>query len=583
MLGHFSAPPVRRTARFALVLLALAFCASLPALSPLNAPGDTLTVIMRPLLNIPAIHVPGETLSITCLAPPTASSWQAELRHRGKVVPLSVTSSQYLNSPDRWELSAAIPTIPVYELYDLRVTASGGIDDTSANAVRVLPTRKTDYYFIHLTDLHLPTRVYYPDSGFDSDSTSVNDFRAVMDDINLINPEFVLLTGDLINEGELEGFAGQYWYGWTQRLLEEFEVPCYVTAGNHDIGGWTDTPPPAGSSRRNWWRYFGWPWLDNPDSNWPLHTQDYDFTYNDLHFIGLEAYDNYDNWRANIYGGQSYIWDQINWLNQRLALYPDKTKVLFHHYDFSEQLNLSALGIDLSLWGHIHYNSGSVTAYPYDLATRSVCDGNRAYRTVRVSGGQVQPLSTTYAGYSGANITRSFYPANDGSNSQVQAVVSNNTGVSYGNALLRFKMPPGTWGYQVSNGTLLQIDRGDFNICYVAFEMPANGSISVSISQGSSAADDPSAPEAPLILSAYPNPFQASLSVSLREVRPSLRAGIYNLRGQLVRELVPADSGIILEWDGNLADGSPAPAGVYLLRASDGSFSQTRRVAKLNP
>ncbi|MDI9523880.1 MAG: metallophosphoesterase, partial [Candidatus Cloacimonadota bacterium] len=253
----------------AATLLLLFLFASLAALSPYNALGDTLTVIQQPLLNIPAIHIPGETLTITCVAPASTTGWQAWLVHKHKSVALEIIHSQFLNTPDRWELQALIPSLPVYELYDLRVAASGGIDDTTTNAVKVIPTRKSSYYFVHITDLHLPTRIYYPNSGFDSDSTSVKDFRAVIDDINLINPEFVLLTGDLLNEGELEGFAGQHWYGWTQRLLEEFEVPCYVTAGNHDLGGWNSTPPPQGSSRRNWWRYFGWPWLDNPDSNWP--------------------------------------------------------------------------------------------------------------------------------------------------------------------------------------------------------------------------------------------------------------------------------------------------------------------------
>jgi 3',5'-cyclic AMP phosphodiesterase CpdA len=120
---------------------------------------------------------------------------------------------------------------------------------------------------VHITDAHLPNRLYYPNAGFETDSTAVEDFRAVMEDINLIHPEFVLFTGDLVNEGELESFANQYWYGWTQKLLSEFDIPVYVTSGNHDIGGWNQTPPPAGSARRNWWKYFGWNWLDSEDPN----------------------------------------------------------------------------------------------------------------------------------------------------------------------------------------------------------------------------------------------------------------------------------------------------------------------------
>lgn len=555
---------------------------SLAAQSPYNTLGDTLSVIQLPLLNVPAIHVPGETLTITCIAPLSTTGWQAYLVHKHKSLTLDIISSQYLTAPDRWELQALIPSLPVFELYDLRVTASGGIDDTTANAVKVLPSRKNSYYFVHITDLHLPTRIYYPDPGFDSDSTSVNDFRAVIDDLNLINPEFVLLTGDLLNEGELEGFAGQHWYGWTQRLLEELEVPCYVTIGNHDVGGWNATPPPQGSSRRNWWRYFGWPWLDNPDPNWPLHTQDYDFTYGDLHFIGLEAYDNYDNWRANIYGGQSFIYDQIFWLDQRLNLHPDKTKVLFHHYDFSDQLDLSSLGVDMALWGHIHSNSGSIHSWPYDLATRSVCDGNRAYRVIRVNGNQLQPLNTIYAGSGGYAINVSWFPSNTAVADSVAAMLNNNQTVAFEHSLLKFRMPPGNWSYNVTNGTLLQIDRSDAeNICYVRVDLPAMQSRTVSVAaQPGTASEDPLEPDSTLIRGTWPNPFAGQLNIDLdsRFVQPRVR--VYNLRGARICDLAVSLDGSLSVWDGNLPSGKPAPAGIYLLRAQSGNRSELHRVVK---
>lgn len=554
---------------------------SLPALSPYNALGDTLTVIQRPLLNIPAIHIPGETLVITCVAPSSTTGWQAQLIHKGKTVNLPVLSSQYLASPARWELQCAIPQVPVFELYDLRVSASSGILDTTTNAVQIVPTRKTSYYFIHITDLHLPTQIYYPDAGFNSDSTTVNDFRAVLQDINLINPEFVLLTGDLLNEGELEGFAGQYWYGWAQRMLEELEVPCFVTAGNHDIGGWTDTPPPQGSSRRNWWRYFGWPWLDNPDSNWNQHTQDYDFTYGDLQFIGLEAYDNYDNWRSNIYGGQSFIYDQFVWLNGRLALYPDKTKVLFHHYDFSDQLNLSSLGVDLALWGHIHSNSGSITTYPYNLATRSVCSGNRAYRVIRVNGTQVAPQATSYAGSSGTNLSVNYYPANNASADSIMAIVTNNQDQGFENARLKFRLPPGNYGYTVINGVFEQVDRGNLeNICHVSVNLAAHSVKYVSIAASATAVSDPTLPSLPLLSAVYPNPFVSELKIYLDPSAGRCAVQVFNLRGELLRELAAASGTEPCVWDGLDAYGKKAPSGLYLLRATSGERSQLRRVIR---
>ncbi len=564
-----------------LILLPLLAAIGLSAVSPYNALGDTLTVIMKPILNVPAIHIPGETLNITCIAPSTTTNWQAQLRHGNKTATLDITGSQYLTSPNRWELQATVPQVPVYELYDLRVTASGGIDDTTENAVQLLPTRKINYYFIHISDLHLPTRIYYPDAGFDSDSTSVNDFRSVIDDINLINPEFVLLTGDLLNEGELEGFAGQYWYGWSQRLIEELQVPCFVVNGNHDIGGWDDTPPADGSSRKSWWRYYGWPWLDNPDSNWHQHTQDYDFVYGALHFIGLESYDNYDYYRPNIYGSQSFIYDQMLWLNNMMALYPDKTRVLFYHYDFSDQLNLSTLGADMGLWGHIHSNSGSTSTYPYSLATRSTCDGNRAYRMIRVNGTQLAPQSSIYAGSYGTNLVVSYYPSNTAIADSVMATFSNGQNQAFENALLKFRMPAGNHGYIVTNGSLEQVDRSTTeNVCYVKVNIAANSVKHVSIVENSSPVEDSLQPVLPIIESAYPNPFGDAMHIRLdsRLGKGSIR--IYNLRGELIRDLGETSGSEPCVWDGKGLSGTKLPAGIYLLRASIGEKSEYKRVIK---
>ena len=42
--------------------------------------------------------------------------------------------------------------------------------------------------------------------------------------------------------------------------------------------------------------------------------------------------------------------------------------------DFQDQLNLGSLGVDGTLWGHIHSSSGSIGASPFNLSTDNVCD-----------------------------------------------------------------------------------------------------------------------------------------------------------------------------------------------------------------
>ena len=102
-------------------------------------------------------------------------------------------------------------------------------------------------------------------------------------------------------------------------------------------------------------------------------THDYSFNYGNTHYTGLEAYINYDNYLNYIYRAESFIESQITWLNADLAAAGDMNKVLFYHYDFNDQLDLSSLGVDMALWGHNHKNTGSIYSRPYNLSTAETC------------------------------------------------------------------------------------------------------------------------------------------------------------------------------------------------------------------
>lgn len=545
---------------------------------------DTLTVIQRPLLNIPAIVIPGENLNIQCVAPETTTNWAAQLKRGNLTANLTITDTEYQSSPPLWNITATVPNVSVFEMYDLRVTASGGIDDKTRHSVQVLPTRKTNYYFAQVTDVHMPSHIFYPDAGYDTDSTETVDFREVIKDINIIRPEFILLTGDLVNQGELEEYQNMRVYSKAKRLLGELEVPCYLVTGNHDIGGWTGTPPPAGSSRKFWWKNFGWSWLNNPSTSWTYHTQDYSFDYGPVHFTGLEAYDNYDNYLTSVYGGNSFTATQMQWLQADLTASDAETKVLFHHFDFDEELNLTTLGVDMALWGHIHYNSGSTSTTPYNLATQSVCDGNRAYRIVRVNGTSLQPYGTLNAGSSGSQINIAFTPNNYGVADSVYAMVTNNNTLSFDNAVVRFIMPSSSTEYTVTGGVLEQVDRsGAQNVCYVRVNLTSYGAIPVTIKANTTATDDNTASVYPLqISSIFPNPFTSNASISVNNAKAgSLTVRIYNLKGEIVRTIFQGKqaSGIHnYNWDSKDSQGNQCPAGMYFINLTDGNSSVSQKV-----
>jgi predicted phosphodiesterase len=551
--------------------------------------GDTLTVIQRPLLNIPAILLEGDTLHIKCDADPATSGWTARLVHDLIEVPLDDCGSVYNPATLWWTVSVCVPEVPLYELYDLVVTAAGGIEDTTRNAVRVIPGFKPDYYFVHISDTHLPTHTYHDPGSPEADTTEMIDLREVIRDINIINPEFVLITGDFINEGELEDYLERRYYTRAQRILAEFEVPVYLVAGNHDIGGWWSTPPPAGTSRRDWWRFFGWKRLDVPPAGAPWYTQNYSFDYGPVHFVGLESYDNYDSFRYGIYGAESFTSGQMQWLRDDLAIAASSmARVLFYHYDFSWEINLRNLGVDMALYGHIHRDDGSITNRPYNLATDNCCDGGRYYRMVRVSDGVLTPRPTISAGSSGQKVLVKYDPANDGTNYTVTARITNYQSERFEHSQLRFLMPNRCDDpeVEVTGGTLLQIDdSGPIAKLYVGVDIDAfttDQIVSVTMDSTCTGGGGPSIPEVVWLGRSSPNPFNPATMLRFGLHKPGrVRLDIFDIDGRRVNRLVddhlPAGEHRA-RWTGHDDNARQAAPGVYFVKLTAGGTVLTRKI-----
>ncbi|MFH1690699.1 MAG: metallophosphoesterase [Candidatus Eisenbacteria bacterium] len=555
-----------------LVVLAVSAALTSPAAAEgARALGDTLTVVMRPILPVPEIVVPGDSFVIEAMAPQSTTGWAVQLARGAATHALSVDSTTYESSFERWFLSVTVPADVPAETYGLEVTASGGIYDEVDHAVTVRQSIEDDFYFIHVTDSHLPTHKYYYESGADTDTTEMEDLHEVIDDINIINPAFVLFTGDIINEGELEDFLDKRYFTRTQRILQRFDVPVYLTAGNHDVGGWDDTPPPDGTARRNWWKFFGWRYLNDPPPGEGVHTQNYSFDYGDVHFIGIEAYNNYDRWRTSIYGDDSFTDDQLDWLVDDIGTVSPATPIIaFHHRDFQDQLSLGTLGIDGALSGHIHYTDGDIGAHPFNLSTETVCDGERAMRLVRVSGSSVTPSEPIDAGSSGGSLRLLFDAANDGTNSEITATVDNNQPENFEHGLIRFLVDASQAPYTVDNGELLQmIVDGSVATCYVQVAMPAHSNTYVTISPDeSSGVDEDSVPSLALLGPAFPNPAgtRATVAFSLGASGHAI-VSVYDISGRLVTTLLdgPAAAGPHrVAWD--LAGAGDVASGIYIYR-----------------
>jgi hypothetical protein len=455
---------------------------SLEVLAGVYPVADTLTVIQRPLLTIPEISRPGDYFDIYCQALESCSNFNASALRAESRLDLEIQTAVFEEDLGWWRLNVLTPEVPFYGLFDLEISADGIETDTSSQALNFIPEFRDTWYFAHITDTHLPTNMYWTEPGSETDSSSVNDLRAIMADLSLINPAFVLITGDLIHEGELENFLWRRYYSRTKDLLNEFDVPIYLMSGNHDIGGWQDTPEPDGTARSDWHRFFGWKMLLDPPVAYPYFTQNYSFDYAGVHVTTMEAYDNYDEFWPHIYGETSFTNGQLDWLDLDLASNQAETYVLAYHNDFANQINLNQLGVDLALWGHIHSDSGNINSHPYDLATDQATNGGRAFRIIKVNENELAPRPTLHSGNNGQNLSISYNPENDGNNDTVTATVTNTYNENFETALIRFLLPAGLTDCNTSSGQIDQIYELDgLTYCEVSYNLASSSTQTITV------------------------------------------------------------------------------------------------------
>ncbi|MGH7455978.1 MAG: FlgD immunoglobulin-like domain containing protein, partial [bacterium] len=81
----------------------------------------------------------------------------------------------------------------------------------------------------------------------------------------------------------------------------------------------------------------------------------------------------------------------------------------------------------------------------------------------------------------------------------------------------------------------------------------------------------------------YPNPFNPETTIKYQVARTSeVKIGIYNVMGQLVKTLVNETKNAgnyTIVWNGDNAQGKPAPTGVYFLKMEAGDFIKVHKMA----
>ena len=545
-------------------------------------------------------------------APSAAGGWGASLRFGALGVGLLPAGGGWQPTRARWELGFVVPPATPEEVYDLVLISDATPPDTSRHAVKVLPAYRSDFYFAQISDTHLPEHTFSSNGQINSaDTTGMADFDAVIEDLNAIHPEFIIHTGDLVNEGELEEYLGMYEMGRAKTMLSRLRDPVFVSSGNHDIGGWKPTAPPDGTARKNWWRHFGWPFLARPPPGDPYHSQDFHFDYGLLHVIGLEAYINngsYDSYLTNIWGAQSFTLEQMSWLAADIAAVPaGHSKLLFYHYDFGgtlgnglpganfSQINPASLGLDGAIWGHNHgVAEGNLAARPFNLGLQSVIDGRRSFRIFRVHDGIMTPGPMHHAGGYGSTPTDSlavgWSAPNDGTRSSLTATVMNRYAETWDHARLVFNMADHDSAYAASGGAVVQtIRQGGMVNVYVDCVLQAGGVTVVSVNAAAPLAVVPAGRPGDLRLERpVPNPFRpvsGALEVRFAVSAPcAARVAVFDLGGRRMATLFDGRAAAgehRLSWNGRATSGAPLPAGAYLLELDSARGRRIRKLALL--
>ncbi|MEO0180627.1 MAG: metallophosphoesterase [candidate division WOR-3 bacterium] len=290
-----------------------------------------------PRLARPALAVPGDTISVVFKASGPLSPLYITLISEFGSISLSHDEPEAHDT--LYSLCAFIPYGAEPGLYALALSTPLG-SDTQPNAVMIYGSWRDTVRFLHFTDIHI---------GY-SARESQNYTRATRE-ANLINPDFVIITGDIVEKGQVGDSPN--WYREFLEISESLRVPCFVVSGNHD--------------------WYNWMYVGNEETNYLRIVNpypDYAFDYGSiLHMLCL------DTGPDNIYVDlDSYCYgfrpDQLSFISQDLSQHRDYPLLMAMMHgpvidkDDNDDSNThgttefitysETYGLDMAIAGHTH-------------------------------------------------------------------------------------------------------------------------------------------------------------------------------------------------------------------------------------
>lgn len=398
-------------------------------------------------------------------------------------IPLSIDSIT-----EEQNVKYATVTIPVDtppELYNLTLTIETEGETYSATRPRAVSIKETmtdSYTFVHLTDFHIGDP-----RGLTENFKEIIGWKAsrkTIEEINLLNPDFVIISGDL-TFGQLYPFEYTFEYPKCYEILQEFNVPTYLCPGNHD--GYVQT---FQDGLTFWEDYFG--------------PQYYSFDYHDTHFLSINSYD----WPYKARLGFSYVvfnWggsiqeDQLAWIENDLSTHSEagQTYMMMHHnplwdttgdslvgngyYNQEELLHLIRTnGVDAVFDGHVHYDDITLdngTLYVTTTTASSSLDedGYWGYRLINVEDNAITQYNYQEPKYCIPSYNINILDV------QPNSITIENKLVKPITATHEFIVPAGE--YTVNTGNIIQIrEKEDMIAVYVTATIEAETTQTITLS-----------------------------------------------------------------------------------------------------
>jgi hypothetical protein len=395
-----------------------------------------------------------------------------------------------------------VPGKAASELYDL-VVYSGGEAHRSVKSVKVVRDFSVRHRFIHISDPHVSRQwVGTEEKGYAKELELLDGFVKVA---NIIAPDFVIVTGDLIHDYTRFNANSVGWEGTTvkeaanrpgveEKFRNYFEgaggfsgvqgihAPVFSTSGNHDFYG---LAPGAHREKARQW-------------NDLLGKRVYGFSYGNTRVLAVD--DNLGDPETEYPKGKLTNGPQGTVLKAFLKTNGDGAVriMALHRPEAVDTAFCDEHRISTVLHGHLHtVAEWSVGTTPTRMVrsgaisrSGSVSEWEKVlgfFRIFTVDGDKLEMTpalrfcNNPTADYKDLdlNLTTAFNGVNDGSLSTNQVTVKNRFSVSLPDCRIRFVMKKGE-NYKVSGGRVEQVIEGNrVTVVDVRFDVEAGKEVTV--------------------------------------------------------------------------------------------------------